>query len=274
MTASPRRADAPVGGALVRSAAYLAAFAALYAAAVLTPSGQAWDAASLGVFAGFGEHSWMSEGGVRDDLTLIVLALALVAAIEGAWRRRWRRVVAAAGLVAATAVAGRVLKDVLPRPSLGEYGYAYQTFPSGHAAVCLAAVIAIVWLGPSWMRPFVRVLLGVVAFLVALWSLLSHAHRASDVVAGVLLTGVLAEVLGVCAREPAPSSGRGRRPRLAGLVGGMIGVAFLLPGFALGAVPMSLAVGIVWAACVAALIVSVLGARSPLPARVRQRVDA
>lgn len=264
MTRTPLRQSTGSARALGRSTTFLGILATLYAAVVLTAAGQAWDAASMSSFPGLRDLSGATGWPVRDGVTAAVLASALVALAEAAWRRRWRSVLAATALIGATALSSRLLKDILPRPALGEYGYAYQTFPSGHAAVCLAAAVAIVWLAPRWVRPWVIALLGAVTLFVALESLVSSAHRASDVIAGVLLAGVLAEAVSACAGEGVARSRATRALGIIGIVGGVIALVAGLSGFASVGPVRSTAVGIAALASVAAIVVVVLAARRPL----------
>lgn len=183
---------------------FAALFWALYALAILTPAGQQWDAASLGTFWWLRGEEWLAIYGIRDWLVFGLLALAVVAGVESAIKRRWTAVVAAGTLVALSGLGGYALKlALLPRPYLGEFAYTYQTFPSGHTAVALAASVAVAWFAPRWLRPTVVLILGVSVVVVGLTSLLSYAHRASDVIGGVLLAGAIGFAIAAVA-------GRGR----------------------------------------------------------------
>lgn len=178
---------------LALSVAFAVGFAALYASAILTPQGQRWDAVSLGTFPELRGEQWFVLYDTRDWLPFVLLGLTAVAGVEALLRRRWGAVAAAGSLLALTALASRVAKDgALPRPDLGDFAYPYQTFPSGHTAVSLAAVVAIVWLGPKWLHPVLVVVLGAVVAFISLASLLSFAHRAADVIGGALLAGAIA----------------------------------------------------------------------------------
>lgn len=207
------------------------AFALLFVTAILSREGQQWDAASLQALPELRGEEWMAVYRTRDWLAALLVAVAIAAEIEGTVRRRWTAVLAAASLMVMTAAASHVLKrDVLPRPALGEFGYALQTFPSGHAAISLAAVVAVVWLGPRWLRPAVTAALGVIAAGVALMSVLSLAHRGSDVLGGTLLTAALASAISVISGVP-----RGRRARLSlgGATLGWSGIAVATTSYVL-----------------------------------------
>lgn len=222
----------------VRSAilavAFGVAFVVLYALAILTPAGQEWDAATLGTFGWLRGEGWLSLYGARDLIPFLLLGLAAVAGVEGMIRRRWVAVVSAGALVMLTGLASFAFKGgLLPRPYLGDFAYTYQTFPSGHTAMSLAAVVAIIWFGPRWLHPIVVVVLGVVVGLVACASLLSYAHRGSDVVGGALLVGAVAFAISAIAGVP-PLGRQG--PRAIWTVIGLMGMVA-------GAVVFSVALG-------------------------------
>lgn len=213
----------------VLAAVYAAGFVAIYYTAILTPLGQQWDAASLGAFGWLRSEGWLAVYGTRDWIPFVLLAAGGAAGIEGLVRKRWGAVVAAGSLVALTGLASYAFKaGLLPRPHLGDFAYSYQTFPSGHTAISLAAVVAIVWFGPKWLHPVLGVVLGVVVGLVGVASLLSYAHRASDIVGGALLVGVFA--CGISGVVGVPSLGRaGARVgwTIVGVVGIIVGTIFL-----------------------------------------------
>ncbi|GAA1919638.1 hypothetical protein GCM10009775_10310 [Microbacterium aoyamense] len=257
--------------------AFAAAFVALYTAAVLTPQGQFWDAQSLGTFGEFRTEDWLAVYEARDWLPFALLGLGAIAGIEGIIRRRWVAVVASSALVGLTALAGYTFKGgVLPRPYLGEFAYTYQTFPSGHVAMSLAAVVAMVWFAPRWLHPIVLFVLGAVIVLVAVASLLSFAHRASDVVAGGLLAGAIAFAISAIVGLP-PS--RIRWPRLAWSVAGGVALvacavvyAMLLAGD--GAEPDIDVIAVVAIVAVAGVTAVVLANQSAIDASGSVPADA
>lgn len=203
--------------ALLRSAIYAAAFAGLYALAVLTPVGQLVDGASLGSFSFLRTEEWMPVYALRDPGALLLCICAAVAILVAGLRGRPAPAIRASVLVGATVVVNVLLDLVLVRPPLAESGYDYNTFPSGHAAVSVAAVVAVAWTRSEKTRPMYVAALSVGSFLVAVFSLLSFAHRASDIVAGLLLVGALAGLIRVVgfpkpsntAPIPAPPRSRG-----------------------------------------------------------------
>lgn len=213
---------------------YAAAFVALYLAAVCTSLGQMVDASSLGVLGWLRSDAWLAFYGGRDIVLYGVLGAGAVAGIAAILRRSWRPAIYAAALVGIVAVASVVLKDVLPRPYFGDFAYLENTFPSGHAAITLAASIAIIWCNPPWMSRILVLVLGALVAFVALGSVLSFAHRASDSVGGILLTGAVSCALAALARVAAPAASRLRTGSMVGALVAL-GVAFLFLLATLGA---------------------------------------
>jgi membrane-associated phospholipid phosphatase len=177
---------------LVRVALYGFAFIVIYLAAVLTGVGQRLDAISLATLEVlrmdpltdlFALRSWIPIALIVAVGVLVVVALA---------RRRRAAAFRAVCVVGLTYVVSQVLKDdLLGRPDLGDFSYDYNTYPSGHVAVSLAAAVAICWLLPRASGRALAIGLGGVTMCVALFSVLSFAHRASDVVGGALLAGMV-----------------------------------------------------------------------------------
>jgi hypothetical protein len=169
----------------------LGAYCALYAFAVLTVQGQRWDAESLAAFSVLRSSPWSALYGFRDWMPFFLLAVVGLACVDAMVRRRWLAVgltVVLVGLTAAISVTSK--EGLLPRPELGVHTYGQNTFPSGHTAVCLATVVAVIWLGPRWARPIVVGVMSVLAAATAFVSLISLAHRGSDIIGGALLVGV------------------------------------------------------------------------------------
>lgn len=187
----------------VLAAAFGVAYVALYVGAVLTPLGQSIDAGSLSVLGPLRGEAWLAVYDGRDLILAALLGTAAVAALSVAFERNWKAPLMSAiliGVVAAVATSG---KAFLPRPYHGDFAYAVNTYPSGHAALCLAAAVAIIWCAPRWFSRIVVVVLGALVLFVALASVLSFAHRVSDSLGGILLTGAVSCVL-VAIGRPEP----------------------------------------------------------------------
>lgn len=202
--------------AIVRLAAWLAALVVLYGVAVCTPFGQWVDASAFGSVGVFSFVSPALLGVVVRDGGVAVLAVA--AAILGGYallQRRLRPVVVAVAAVAASGLVAEALKQfVLPRPYLGAFGYPYNTFPSGHTAVALSLMIAVAVLAPATHRWVWIAVASAVTAAVAWISVVTLAHRPSDVIAGALVVGAVASVV-FWRREPALAAYRRVRLLLA-----------------------------------------------------------
>lgn len=174
------------------AAGFLVAFVLLYAFAVLTPVGQRIDASTLGSFEALRGDAWMRVYGARNALMLVCVALAAVAAVGALIGRRYLAVGAAALCLGGTGLLAALFDVTVPRPDFGGFAYVHNTYPSGHVAVCAAAVVVIAWLGPRWAPRWVTGVLAVMVWIEAAMSLLSFAHRGSDVLGGILLAGAVA----------------------------------------------------------------------------------
>lgn len=203
--------------------AFAVGFVILYVTAILTPQGQQWDAVSLGAFPWLRSDGWLSLYEAREWLPFVLLGIAAVAGIESVIHRQWIAMVTVGCLLLPTALASSTFKGgLLPRPDLGDFAYNYQTFPSGHTAMSLAAVVAIIWFGPRWLNPALIVVLGMIVWFVAAASLLSYAHRASDIIGGALLVGAFACAISAIAGMP--PTGRAAARKLWTCVG-LLGIA-------------------------------------------------
>jgi membrane-associated phospholipid phosphatase len=165
---------------------------------VRTATGQELDATSLGIASVLqAPHALLvSVSGLRTGLTLALLTVSALALVQALGLREWSRSIRAGLLVVLSAVGSELIKANLPRPDLGDYAYAYNSYPGVHVTISLAAVVATVWLAPRWLSNRVVVVLGAAAMLVGLASWVSLAHRASDVAGGTLLAAALAYGIG------------------------------------------------------------------------------
>lgn len=205
MTGSPPPTVRALIPAVVRPVGFAAALVASYLAFVTTEVGQWMDAGSFAALALVNEP-WGEAAGVLRVAGPVVLAVAcLVAGIVAAVHRRWVAGIASVLIVVLALALGEGMKELLPRPDLGGYGYPDNTFPSGHMtlAVSFAAALSVVL--PPGRRGTVLAGTGIVlAALVGGASIVSYAHRPSDVVGAVLVTGLVLS----CVLWRRPSGGR------------------------------------------------------------------
>lgn len=262
---------ARTGRLTILAAAYAAGFVALYVAAIGTSLGQLIDAGSLGVLGWLRSDAWLAFYDGRDVILYGILGAAAVAALGAIMERRIAPVVYAGLLVGLVAIASVLLKEFLPRPYYGDFAYADNTFPSGHTAITLAASIATIWCRPRWTSRVLVFVLGTLTSFVALASVLSFAHRASDSMGGVLIAGALSCGLAAIARVAVPPPSRVRRVTTIGSLVAL-GVALVYLVAALGVLgdgdhAAQLAIAIILGTLGG--VVSVFAVHRPFPAGAR-----
>ena len=161
---------------------------------VQSASGQRLDASTFGAVVPLRALVGVWADRLRLVLPGLAAAVALVALVAAVVRGRWRSTIAPVALVLLTLAISTGLKDlIVVRPNLGDFGYPQNTFPSGHTAVTVAALVAFYWLLPR-PQPLVTIPLTILGSGAALFQVVSYAHRVSDVIAGALLVGVLASL--------------------------------------------------------------------------------
>ncbi|WP_264032497.1 phosphatase PAP2 family protein [Cellulosimicrobium sp. SH8] len=177
---------------LVLLALLVAVFVALWAASHLTVAGQQADAGAFRTLAPLHDAGRDVAGALRRGLPVACAAAVAVLGVVALVRRAWRDLVAAVLVVLGTVGIAVGLREVLVRPDLGEHGYAYQTFPSGHVAVvgglCVAIWLLWPWSGSRAAAGWAG--LGVTA-AAALASVVTYAHRPSDVVGSLLVAAAV-----------------------------------------------------------------------------------
>jgi membrane-associated phospholipid phosphatase len=187
----PRVADGVALRAAAVGVAAAALLAAVYVLAVWTHTGQRFEDAVLNAVA----------GGVNDRQAYLaqlilntVRRASLAAAIAGILTLGWlgRRAYAgilAAGVIVAATLTTQVLQAVVERPILLSRGYRRedQSFPSGHAAIAMAVLAALVLVVPHRFRWYAVVVAAPGAIGVGLATVTVGWHRPSDVVGSDLI---------------------------------------------------------------------------------------
>lgn len=215
---------------MLRFLIFSAAFTALYGLAVLTSGGQRVDTTSLGSFPALREGIWMELYSLRHPGLLALCAVAALSIVYSAFRGRYAVAGRACAVIVITAFISLGLDVVLIRPDLGSAGYLYNTYPSGHAALSLAAVVAVASLRPWRHSAELVVALAIGAFAVGMFSLFSFAHRASDIAGGILLVGAVSALVDASSRgmkRTSRSSERATRHRSVSRVSAVSGVVLL-----------------------------------------------
>lgn len=187
----------------------VAVFVALWAASHLTAAGQQADAGAFRTLAPLHDVGRDVAGALRRGLPVACAVVVAVLGVVALVRRAWRDLVAAVLVVVGTVGIALGLREVLVRPDLGGYGYAYQTFPSGHVAVVggLCVAIWILWPWPGSRAVAGWAGLGVTA-VAALASVVTYAHRPSDVVGSLLVAAAVAVAVAWLLDVPSPTPPR------------------------------------------------------------------
>jgi hypothetical protein len=188
---------APRIPALFRAVGFALAMVLVYLAFVWTRVGQKLDAVAF-VAAGTVASSPVDVL-FSHAQTAVVVGLGALAGVAGAFaliQRRLRAVSMASLLVVASVGLARALRAELPRPYLGDFAYGYNSLPSGHTAAAAALVVALLVLLPVG-RASLTLTAGatIVITFAGLASVLSFAHRPSDVFAAIFIVGCLGSLL-------------------------------------------------------------------------------
>ncbi len=216
---------------------------AVYLLAVWTPAGQRFEDAVLrAAEATSGTTEGVRATDALDRLTApSVIGAALVVLAIGLLRRRVILGILGVGVVLASIATVQIMRRTALRPILLHSGTRRedQSFPSGHAAVAIAVMCALVLVTPYRFR-------GVVLFLTSLWAagvtvdtITASWHRPSDTIGAGLVavfwTAVAVAVLAWRGRlsEAALQTATGRRAR--GLLAAGYGAVALL-GFTVGVI--------------------------------------
>ncbi|WP_350339266.1 phosphatase PAP2 family protein [Paramicrobacterium humi] len=194
----------------------------------MTPYGQALDSASLGLFSWLGSGVFLAAGAFRAALPLGLGAAGLAAIGIGLAKGRIADCLRAAGGVSLGFVLSTVLRDyTLIHPNLGQLGYQHNTYPSGHVTVAVLTGVAVVNLIRWHSAAKAVMVLSFAATLVGVVSVAALAHRASDVIGGIALAGIIAPWM-PSGYQPRLSSSR-RFPSVPVAVSatGAVGISFI-----------------------------------------------
>jgi membrane-associated phospholipid phosphatase len=204
--------------ALRLGALCLGGLATVYIAAVWTAPGQRFEDAVLRAadrVTGSAEQA--RAVAILDAISVPSVVVAMVAVIiTGLFRRRLFLGAVAAGMFAAAMTTTVLFQHFLERPTLLAHGDRRQdqSFPSGHAAVALALMCAVVLVVPSRLRGPALVLGSLWAASVGVATVTASWHRPSDTLgAGLIVVGWACGAVTVLAR-----SGRVRPGASTGLI--------------------------------------------------------
>jgi membrane-associated phospholipid phosphatase len=181
----------------------IGALAAIYAVAFATDTGRRADARIFNRI-GRGDDSQLRKLGRHiggDRLNVMAAAGVVVAAVALAVFSLMEKTRLRGPLVLAL-VAGSFLTTQLIKPPLGDWGrhlapdrVATDAFPSGHATLSMAIVLAAVMATPIRHRRRTTVVAAALATLFGLLIVIAGLHPPSDVVGGFLVAGAWAALL-------------------------------------------------------------------------------
>lgn len=187
----PRTADGVALRAVAVGVAAAAVLAAVYVLAVWTHAGQRFEDEVLNSVAS-------GTTGRQEHLAQLMLStvrkVSLAAAIAGILTIGWlgRRAYAGilgAGVIVAAALTTQVLQRVVERPILLARGYRRddQSFPSGHTAIAMAVLAALVLVVPHRFRWYAMVVAAPAAIGMGIATVTVGWHRPSDTVGSDLI---------------------------------------------------------------------------------------
>ncbi|HJP76850.1 MAG TPA: phosphatase PAP2 family protein [Pseudonocardiaceae bacterium] len=126
------------------------------------------------------------------SISAAALLVVLIPAALGLARRRIAGTLAAVAIVLGGVGAASVLKAALPRPELdpitGGHG---NSFPSGHVAMAMSFVLAVLLVTPAALRWLVAGVGAIAVCLVVSGTMIAAWHRPSDTIGAVLISLVL-----------------------------------------------------------------------------------
>ncbi|WP_127128186.1 phosphatase PAP2 family protein [Georgenia sp. SYP-B2076] len=219
---APRSDLARRAGGLVLAALAAAAVVAVWWFFVTTHTGRSLDdVAYVGSRIGRGRLSDYAQA-VLDVVSVPLLVLVIaVTTVVAALRRQWLLVLGVGAMVGAMNLTTQVLKyRVFTRPDLDDPGtFDANTLPSGHTTVAGSVAVAVLLVVPPRWRWLAALVGAGYTGLTGLATMINGWHRASDVVAGVLVVAAWA-LLAQALAGPGDADGRTRAVmNLLGLVG-------------------------------------------------------
>ncbi|KQO61323.1 hypothetical protein ASF23_12600 [Curtobacterium sp. Leaf261] len=151
----------------------------VYAAAVLTPTGQRLEDAAL---SGVRDTDLFGSDAALGVISVPVVLLLVVVIVAVGFARRRLGVGLGAGIVVlASAGTSTLVKDIAARPEIAG-STTPNSFPSGHATIALAALFAVLMVTPRRFRSAVILVGAAYVVLVANQTVVYGWHRVSDIV--------------------------------------------------------------------------------------------
>ncbi len=182
--------------AAVLGVACLAALTVVYLGAVWTPSGQRFEDAVLRAadrVAGGAEQARALD--ILDQISVpSVLVFAIIVMVVALIRRRPFLGLVAVAVIAASITTTELFQHFAERPILLAHGYRRedQSFPSGHTAVAMSLMTAVVMVVPYRIRGVAVLITSTAATGVGVAAVTAGWHRPSDTIGADLIAIVYA----------------------------------------------------------------------------------
>lgn len=187
----PRTADGVAWTAAAVGIASAALLAVVYVLALWTPAGQHFeDGVLTAATQGVGRHqAYVAQLMLSTIRSATTLAAILVVVVVGILRRQAYTGIMAAGVIVAAALTTQVLQAVVERPILLRSGYRRddQSFPSGHTAIGMAVLAALVLVVPHRFRWYAIAVAAPAGIGLGLATVTVGWHRPSDTVGSDLI---------------------------------------------------------------------------------------
>lgn len=213
----------------------------VYVVAVRTPMGQRfedWVLAGIDRADGGAQGRTAAWALTSVNGASVVAALLLVVGV-GLWRRQAVLAAVSAGVLVCSVLAAEVVQRVATRPILLDSGYRRedQSFPSGHTAVAMAIMCAVVLVVPYRIRGWTLVIASVASTGIAVATVSADWHRPSDTLGSdLIVVGCAAAGVFLLARLKlvrAVARGTGALPGRGSVLPVAAGTVVLLAGAAL-----------------------------------------
>lgn len=188
------------GAALAQAVALVV----IYRFFVLTEHGQRLDTIALSSNGLAADHLGHPINVLLNAISIVaVAAAAAVVGFIALVRRRVALAVTSIVLIAGANLTAELMKKYLHRPDLGideARAAAGNSFPSGHTAIAMSVVVALVLVLPPRVRGAGAIIGAIYAAAIGVATLSAGWHRPSDAVGAILVVGVWAALAGILLR--------------------------------------------------------------------------
>ncbi|GAA4267093.1 hypothetical protein GCM10022256_27050 [Frondihabitans peucedani] len=218
---------------ILTSVASVVALGGVYSVAVLTKPGQQIEDSILrSVDGGTLLKSGRALDAISIPAVLVVVGVVVLIAIV---RRRPGAALQSATLIIGAIATTQVIKAIAPRPELTTLTLS-NSFPSGHATIAVAVVLALATAFGRRLRPVIMIIGTAFAALVAEQTVAYGWHRVSDVCGAcavvMLWLAIVRSAAALWSNDPRDTVGR----RAHGFTSGVLGLAMVATLAAAGAV--------------------------------------